>query len=63
MQKRFAWVEEWGCLIWLMVIVAVLLTAGAWAACIIGWHFGDILNPKYVCQHCGRKIKNEQLRS
>ena len=62
-RERFAWVEEWGCLIWLMVIVAVLLTGGVWVACIIGWHGFDILNPEYVCQHCDRKIKNEQLRS
>ena len=61
-QERFVWIEKWGCLTWLLAIIMCLLTGLIWIGMIIGWHLGDIINPKYVCQLCNRKIKNKQLR-
>jgi len=49
---RFAFIEKWGFFTWLNVSILVSATRSVWIAAIIGWHFGDIFNPKYHCNQC-----------
>jgi hypothetical protein len=61
-RERFHFVEEWGILTWIMVVILTLLTGGFWLLFIAGYHFEDILNPKYYCSQCGAIIGPQQFR-
>ena len=61
-RERFYFIEEWGVLIWVMVFILTLLTGGFWLLFIVGYHYGDILKPKYHCNLCDAEIPSKQFR-
>ena len=61
-RERFYFIEKWGILIWIMVAVLTLLTGGFWLLFVLGYHFEDILKPKYYCNQCGALIHLDQYR-
>lgn len=62
-QGRFAFINQWGFFTWLMVCIMVLATGYLWIGAIIGWHFGDIFNPKYHCNQCEVVVPHKQFRA
>ncbi len=61
-QERFGFIDKWGFLIWVAVFVLTLLTGGFWLVFIIGYHFDDIVKPKYYCNQCNAVIQPKQFR-
>ncbi len=61
-RERFSFIDDWGVLIWIMVAILTLLTGGFWLLFIAGYHFGDILKPKYHCNLCDAVIPSKQFR-
>jgi len=61
-RERFAFVDQWTPWIWIAAIGLTLLTGGFWLLVIAGYHFDDILRPKYYCNHCDATIPPKQFR-
>ncbi len=61
-QGRFDFIQQWGLLTWLGVVILALLTGGFWLAVILILHVGEILNPKYRCNQCNAEIAPKQFR-
>ncbi len=61
-RERFYFIEEWGILIWIMVAILTLLTGGFWLLFIAGYHYADLLKPKYYCNLCDVEIPSKQFR-
>ena len=61
-RERFGFIDEWTLWIWIMVAILTLLTGGFWLLFIAGYHFGDILKPKYHCNQCDAVIPSKQFR-
>jgi hypothetical protein len=59
---RFQFIEKWGILTWMIVLLLSFATGGIWLGVVLGWHYGDILNPKYHCNHCDATIAPKQFR-
>ncbi len=60
---RFAFIEEWGFFIWIMVVIGVMTTGGLWIGGIIGHHYDDLFHPKYHCNQCDAVVPKEQFRT
>jgi len=61
-RERFYFIEDWGILIWIMVVILTLFTGGFWLLFVAGYHYKDILKPEYYCNQCGAKIPSKQFR-
>ncbi len=61
-QERFGFIDEWGVLIWTAVIILTILTGGFWILFIAGYHFNDIVTPKYYCNQCNAIVHPKQFR-
>ena len=61
-RERFAFLDEWGFWIWMMMVIFTLLTGGFWLLFIVGYHFEDIFRPKYHCSQCDEVIPPKQFR-
>ncbi|PFG11432.1 MULTISPECIES: STM3941 family protein [unclassified Marinobacter] len=61
-RERLGFLEEWGSFTWLGVIASLIVTGGTWIFFILGFHAGDILNPKYMCNQCRTTILPVQFR-
>ena len=61
-QERFGFIDQWSLLIWLVVIIFTVLTGGFWLLFIVGYHFDNIVKPKYHCNQCDTLIYPKQFR-
>lgn len=59
---RFSFVDSWGTFTWFMVFIMILITGAIWCVFIVGWHFKEILNPKYHCNSCDAVVPSKQFR-
>jgi len=60
---RFGFIEKWGFLTWLIAVVLMIATGGIWLFVIIGWHYDDILLPKYYCNQCDAEVPKRDFRA
>ena len=61
-RERFGFISEWTLWIWIVVTILSLLTGGFWLLFIVGYHYADILKPKYHCNQCNAEIPSKQFR-
>ena len=60
---RFYFLDEWSTLTWILVVILTLMTGGFWLLGIAGYHFNDIVRPKYYCSQCDRLVLPRQFRA
>ncbi len=60
--ERFGFIDIWGFWTWASVFILTLLTGGFWLFFVAGYHFNDIVRPKYYCNQCNAVIPPKQFR-